>query len=225
MAEVGALRVSLQLDSADFSRNMTDINRKLRNTKSEMQLAKASGDGFGGSINGLRKHSEILNRQLTLQQERVRRLKEEYEQSKKEKGENARETENLATRYNKAAAEMKNTERELANVTREIERQSNPLIQLSENLDRSGKRMKDFGQQMTDTGKKLSMRVTAPIVGLGSAALKVGMDFEESMSQVQAVSGATGEGLNNLTEMAKEMGATTRFSAKYSWSVTGKSVA
>lgn len=39
-------------------------------------------------------------------------------------------------------------------------------------------------------------------------------NFEAAMSQVQAVSGATGEQLEMLTEKAKQMGATTKFTAK-----------
>lgn len=41
-------------------------------------------------------------------------------------------------------------------------------------------------------------------------------NFEAAMSQVQAVSGATGEQLEMLTEKAKQMGATTKFTAKES---------
>ena len=41
-------------------------------------------------------------------------------------------------------------------------------------------------------------------------------DFEAAMSQVKAISGATGSDLIKLTEKAKEMGATTKFTAKES---------
>lgn len=51
------------------------------------------------------------------------------------------------------------------------------------------------------------------ISGMGAAAVKVGIDFETSMSNVAAISGATGEELEQLTEKAKEMGATSKFSA------------
>lgn len=39
-------------------------------------------------------------------------------------------------------------------------------------------------------------------------------DFESQMSQVAAISGATGSDLDKLTEKAKEMGATTKFTSK-----------
>lgn len=49
--------------------------------------------------------------------------------------------------------------------------------------------------------------------GIGAYAIKVGSNFEEGMSKVSAISGATGEELQALTDKAKEMGAKTKFSA------------
>ena len=49
--------------------------------------------------------------------------------------------------------------------------------------------------------------------GVGIYAFKVGSDFEAAMSKVQAISGATGDELAQLEAKAKEMGATTKFSA------------
>ena len=54
------------------------------------------------------------------------------------------------------------------------------------------------------------------ITGLGAAAIKVGASFEKSMSNVAAISGATGDELKSLTDKAKEMGAKTKFSASES---------
>lgn len=47
------------------------------------------------------------------------------------------------------------------------------------------------------------------VVGIGTAAVKVGATFEASMSKVEAISGATGTELAALTDKAKEMGAKT----------------
>lgn len=51
------------------------------------------------------------------------------------------------------------------------------------------------------------------LLGMGAYAIKVGSSFEAGMSEVQAISGATGADLQALREKAKEMGATTKFSA------------
>lgn len=62
------------------------------------------------------------------------------------------------------------------------------------------------------TADILKGAITA-IEGLGLAAVKVGSDFETGMSKVAAISGASGEDLEKLTDKAKEMGSTTKFSA------------
>ena len=65
------------------------------------------------------------------------------------------------------------------------------------------------------TGAILAGTATA-IGAIGAASVKVGSDFEASMSKVAAISGATGDDLKALTDKAKEMGATTKFSSSES---------
>lgn len=65
---------------------------------------------------------------------------------------------------------------------------------------------------MTNTGKTLTTHVTLPIVGVGAAILKTGMDYEAGMSKVQAISGATAEEMDMLGEKAMEMAKVTKFS-------------
>lgn len=57
------------------------------------------------------------------------------------------------------------------------------------------------------------MPVTAAVGGLATAAVKVASDFDSAMSQVAAVSGATGMELDALRDKAREMGSKTKFSA------------
>lgn len=85
----------------------------------------------------------------------------------------------------------------------------------------------DFKSKVNDLGKtaesgvsKLGSVVKTAAVGIGGAmvavggyAIKVGSDFESAMSNVAAISGATGDDLQMLKDTAEEMGATTQFSA------------
>ena len=57
------------------------------------------------------------------------------------------------------------------------------------------------------------MPVTLAIGGVGTAAVKTAADFDTAMSQVAAVSGATGEDFDKLRAKAREMGSKTKFSA------------
>lgn len=69
------------------------------------------------------------------------------------------------------------------------------------------------GASITKAGSTLTKSVTMPIVGLGTAAVKTTATFDQSMSKVQALSGATGKEFDALREKAIEMGSKTAFSA------------
>ena len=164
-----------------------------------------------------------LNRKLEVQKQVAQEAKREYQKMVQEFGEGSRQAE-------KAAREMNNQQGALNNLSRYVERTTSELQDLRREQDfvnsRWGKmsqqmndfsdRMNSAGKKFGDAGKKLTLGVTVPIVGLGGAALKAGMDFEEAMSEVQAISGATGKDLQALEDMAKKMGKETKFSASES---------
>lgn len=81
------------------------------------------------------------------------------------------------------------------------------------NMTKLQSSMKSIGSKMTNAGKLMTAGVTVPLVGLGTAAVMTGAKFDAQMSKVQAISGATGRDFNALREQAKDLGATTRFSA------------
>ena len=72
-----------------------------------------------------------------------------------------------------------------------------------------------MGSALTSVGGTLTKSVTLPLVGLGATVTAVASNFETAMSKVAAIAGldTTGEEFDALSEKAKEMGATTKFSA------------
>jgi archaellum component FlaC len=59
----------------------------------------------------------------------------------------------------------------------------------------------------------MSMSITAPLVAMGGLAVKTFAEFEQSMAKVNAVSGATATQFKALNQLAKDLGASTRFTA------------
>lgn len=70
-----------------------------------------------------------------------------------------------------------------------------------------------LSSSMRTIGSSLTKSVTLPLAGVGTAALKVGTDFEKAMSSVKAISGATGDEFEALEDKAISLGASTAFSA------------
>ena len=102
---------------------------------------------------------------------------------------------------------------------------SDGTVKISTELDKSGvqsgldkidslasKGLKGAKVTAEAAGKAIAA-VSSGLMAAGGYAVKVGSDFESGMSNVAAISGATGEELDALTEKAKEMGAKTKFSA------------
>lgn len=75
---------------------------------------------------------------------------------------------------------------------------------------------KGIESDLNNLGNKLKTSLlavgAAVAAGIG-AAVKAGMDFEASMSKVEAISGATAADMDLLSEKAKQMGRDTAFSA------------
>lgn len=70
-----------------------------------------------------------------------------------------------------------------------------------------------MGAAMTTVGRVMTMGVTVPLVGIGAAAVKTGMEFDQQMSRVRAISGATEEEFQILRQAAIDMGADSVFGA------------
>lgn len=76
-----------------------------------------------------------------------------------------------------------------------------------------GNNITGVGKSMTSVGSTLTKSVTVPLLGIGTAGLKVASDFDSAMSGVKAISGATGEEFDALRAKAIELGGETAFSA------------
>ena len=89
---------------------------------------------------------------------------------------------------------------------------SNDISKISKDFEG----LKKVGEGVSNIGKKLTMGLTLPIAGIGAASAKTAMEFEAGMNEVSAISGATGKDLEKLKNLAKDMGASTKFSASES---------
>lgn len=90
-------------------------------------------------------------------------------------------------------------------------------------LASAGADLKDFatngniqslGNAMNGIGSDLTKGVTLPVAGAGAAMVKVAGDYEEQLSKIKAVSGATSEDMKQMDDLALKMGKDTSFSAK-----------
>ena len=94
----------------------------------------------------------------------------------------------------------------------DIQTASTEIKDLKNNVSDNMSAMSTVGGAMKDVGMSMSKYVTAPIVGLGTAAV-YGAQFDSAMSEVMAISGATGSEFEALRAKARDLGAATKFTA------------
>ena len=76
-----------------------------------------------------------------------------------------------------------------------------------------GNNFQSVGKSLTSVGTTLTKNVTVPLAGIATVGLKIASDFESAMSNVKAISGATGEEFDELRQKAIDLGGSTAFSA------------
>jgi TP901 family phage tail tape measure protein len=112
---------------------------------------------------------------------------------------------------------------ETENDLKKLEAQANQSATALQKIIISGEKLKTTGDNISNAGKKL-LPVTAGVTALGTASITTAANFEASMSQVQATMGITKDAMSTLdgqsvttmkvlSNLAKEMGASTAFSA------------
>ena len=139
-------------------------------------------------------------------------LNTEYSKVEKTLTSQEKSLENYEVGLSNAQTELSNLEASLSQCGTELEKQSNKFVQASESLQKYSDKLKNLGGSLSTAGDTL-LKISSPIVAFSGYAIKASMDFESAMSNVKAISGATGDDLDRLTEIAKEMGSKTSFSA------------
>ena len=87
------------------------------------------------------------------------------------------------------------------------------LAGVDDGLKKTQSKFKKFGDKTAAAVTKATQALALPVAAAGAGILKASGDFELAMNQVSAVSGATQEQFAKLRDQAKELGATTQFSA------------
>ena len=101
-----------------------------------------------------------------------------------------------------------------------VDKFTEPMSKAVTKIEQSSKQIKRFGDNMAKTGRKitktgnsLTKKVTTPVLAMGTASLKAGVDFEDAFTGVKKTVDATDKQLATLRQgildMSKEIPAST----------------
>ena len=202
---IAGITVTINGDTTALSKSLESVNKTIKNTQSQLK-----------DVERLLKldptHTELLSQKQGLLKDKISATKDKLDALKQaqEQAKQQMESGDLGKdKYDALQREIVATEQELKNLAREAAEANATLNK----IDSAGMTLESVGGKMSAVGSTLTRNVTAPIVGIGAAAVKTTADFDSQMSKVSAISGATGKDFDALREKAREMGAKTKFSA------------
>lgn len=206
MGNIKGITIEIGSDTKKFKSGLKDLNQSAKDLQRELTAVNKALKHDPKNTDLLRQKQELLTKSVSETKSKLESLKAAKDRADKDM---ANGTEVNQEEYRRLVREISTTENSLKNLTKEMKNFGSVSAQ---QIAAAGQKMQDVGGKIEGVGKKM-MPVTAAITGLGVVAVKTAADFDSSMSQVAAVSGAKGEDLERLRDKAREMGAQTQFSA------------
>ena len=204
-SRIQGITVEIGGDTTKLTTALKSVNTDIRTTQSQLRDVNNLLKLDPGNTELLAQKHRLLAQAVAETKEKLETLKTAAEQANEAlaKGEITQE------QYDGLQREIIETEEKLKN----LENQANQSAVAIQKIAATGEDLKNLGDKISGVGTTLTKTVTTPIVGLGTVAVKTAADFDSAMSQVGAVSGATGSELEALRDKAREMGSKTKFSA------------
>lgn len=201
---IKGITVEIGGDTTGLDKALKSVNTSIKSTQSALKDVNRLLKLDPSNTELLSQKQRLLKDAIAATKEKLDSLKVAQEQAKQqlENGELGQD------KYDALQREIVETEEELRRLQQEAATTNTALSK----IDVAGQKMKTVGNSIAGAGKKM-MGVTTVIGGVGVAAVKTAADFDSAMSQVAAVSGATGKDFDALRNKAREMGAKTKFSA------------
>lgn len=178
-----------QVDSAlsNTQYALKDINKLLKLNPGNTELLVQKQDALKKAIEETKERLRILNEAYKELSESPKATKEEQEALKRE----IIETENKLQSFTDDYVKVRQKQSELTGATAETAEATKSLTErmkefgaeAKKKLESVGSAMKDVGDKMSDVGKDLSMKLTAPIVAVGS----IGVAYNAQMEQLNTL--------------------------------------
>lgn len=201
-SRIAGITVDIGGDTTKLNDALKGTNNAIKTTQDELKDVNRLLKLDPTNTELLSQKQKLLKTAIEETSNKLTALKEAEKQAANEVGQKGKISQE---QYRALCREIEATQQELQKLTKESMSASGALSKVS---DVTGK----IGEGAQSVGKNMS-KGSAAIVGLGAAAVKTTADFESAMSNVAAISGATGDDLEALKSKAREMGSQTKFSA------------
>lgn len=213
MSADGHIEIEVELNSEKAEKELDSLSKSLE--KDTAQAAKKAESSVKQSAKQIETSTKQASKQTESSAKQAgQEVKNTASSASKQVIDSAKKAEEEVKKSSKRVTEEEKKQYKEREKTRESSKpESDPSKPYKESSEKATQYWTGAGSKIKSIVSTITAATGAGAVAAGTAAINAGKSFEAGMGEVQAISGASRKDLEALTNKAKEMGATTKFSA------------
>lgn len=200
-------------EAEQLASTIQELSGELTENRGTLDAAEKAARALSETMDDAGGEAETLRSTISKQEDTLQQLKQRYVDVATEQGETSDEARELARQIQDLSSELHENKTKLSDAEYAADKLDNSLEEVESSAKKADDGFTMFKATLANLTADAIMRAVDGIKNLVGNVIELGQNFTSTMSEVSAISGATGEDFEKLEACAREYGATTVFSA------------
>lgn len=200
-------------EAEQLASTIQELSGELTENRGTLDAAEKAARALSETMDDADGEAETLRSTISKQEDTLQQLKQRYVDVATEQGETSDEARELARQIQDLSSELHENKTKLSDAECAADKLDNSLEEVESSAKKADDGFTMFKATLANLAADAIMRAVDGIKNLVGNVIELGQNFTSTMSEVSAISGATGEDFEKLEACAREYGATTVFSA------------
>lgn len=200
-------------EAEQLASTIQELSGELTENRGTLDAAEKAARALSETMDDAGGEAETLRSTISKQEDTLQQLKQRYVDVATEQGETSDEARELARQIQDLSSELHENKTKLSDAEYAADKLDNSLEEVENSAKKADDGFTMFKATLANLAADAIMRAVDGIKNLVGNVIELGQNFTSTMSEVSAISGATGEDFEKLEACAREYGATTVFSA------------
>lgn len=200
-------------EAEQLASTIQELSGELTENRGTLDAAEKAARALSETMDDAGGEAETLRSTISKQEDTLQQLKQRYVDVATEQGETSDEARELARQIQDLSSELHENKTKLSDAEYAADKLDNSLKEVESSAKKADDGFTMFKATLANLAADAIMRAVDGIKNLVGNVIELGQNFTSTMSEVSAISGATGEDFEKLEACAREYGATTVFSA------------
>lgn len=200
-------------EAEQLASTIQELSGELTENRGTLDAAEKAARALSETMDDAGGEAETLRSTISKQEDTLQQLKRRYVDVATEQGETSDEARELARQIQDLSSELHENKTKLSDAEYAADKLDNSLEEVESSAKKADDGFTMFKATLANLAADAIMRAVDGIKNLVGNVIELGQNFTSTMSEVSAISGATGEDFEKLEACAREYGATTVFSA------------